>query len=147
MYIKASYTIENSVIIPFFTLIICSLIILSCYMHDRIIVKNAIESTAVELEQLKDMEISYNKENLISKTDAYLKSKTIFMKNIKVNIEEDKSGIKVSCSSDFLIKMMTVSIDNKQIAGEVSLTRAKKVIRITNALMNATKAAGINSSD
>lgn len=42
------HTVENAVIIPVFTLIIVALISVSGYMHDRVVMQNILNQTAIE---------------------------------------------------------------------------------------------------
>lgn len=56
MWVRASYTVENAVIIPIFSMIIIIIISITCSIHDEIIKENVISQTAIENE-LNDMSI------------------------------------------------------------------------------------------
>ena len=76
MYIKASYTVENAVIIPLFSLIVVLLLSVTCNIHDRIIYRNITNQFYIQCEtdELNDIE----KEQLRKKANDYLKERTIF---------------------------------------------------------------------
>ena len=47
---KAVYTLENAVIVPIFFMVYIISISVAIYMHDRIILRNALEQAAIEYE-------------------------------------------------------------------------------------------------
>ena len=61
MWVRASYTVENAVIIPIFSMIIIIIISITCSIHDEIIKENVISQTAIENE-LNDMSIDRKNE-------------------------------------------------------------------------------------
>jgi hypothetical protein len=89
MRIKASYTIENSVIIPVFTLIIVSLMGLLFYLHDTVIIKNATFQTAMRLEQQVGEVSETERSKMQENTKDYIKEKTIFATDISVVLKEE----------------------------------------------------------
>lgn len=88
--LKASYTIENAIIVPLFLLIILMLLYLNFYMHDIIIVKTAITGVAIQSENEDNQEIIKQK---ISKLPQYLSLRCMFFKHnymdIKTGLEEN----------------------------------------------------------
>lgn len=50
MWIRASYTVENAVIVPVFSMIIILIISFTCNIHDEIIKENVISQIGIENE-------------------------------------------------------------------------------------------------
>lgn len=75
------HTVENAVIIPVFTLIIVALISVSGYMHDRVVMQNILNQTAIECaNQMTEDEVR----QLLIKSEKYIDEKTLFLRNIHV---------------------------------------------------------------
>lgn len=99
--VRASYTIENSYLLPMFTIIIIILIMITFYFHDMAIIKNVLVQTAANAEQhgeLSEEEI----ENLCKVSAAEIKNRTVFTKKIKVNLENDKNKYTAGCTAEFM---------------------------------------------
>lgn len=92
MWIRASYTVENAVIVPIFSLIIVIIISFTCNIHDEIIKENVISQVAIENEL---NEMSDDRRNEFEKiAEEFLKDRCIFSHNYEVKVE--KSSIKRS---------------------------------------------------
>ena len=87
MWVRASYTVENAVIIPIFSMIIIIIISITCSIHDEIIKENVISQTAIENE-LNDMSIDKKI------AEGFLKERCIFSHDYEVRV--DNSSIKKS---------------------------------------------------
>lgn len=92
MRIKASYTVENAVIVPMFMIIIVVMLRVCCNMHDELI-KMSVNSQVVVQAELNDFdrddEQIYNE-----KASHYLKERTIFLNDYKV--DGDSSLVKTN---------------------------------------------------
>lgn len=103
MRLRASFTLENSVIIPIFTLIIAALIAMSIYFHDINIIKNALFQATVQAEKLtEESGISI----LEQRVEAYLQEKTIAVKEINVELEVTDSNMTAVCNGKFVFAVM-----------------------------------------
>ena len=92
VWVRASYTVENAVIIPIFSMIIIIIISFTCSIHDEIIKENVISQTAIENE-LNDMSI--DRKNEFEKiAEGFLKERCIFSHDYEVRV--DNSSIKKS---------------------------------------------------
>ena len=91
MWVRASYTVENAVIIPIFSMIIIIIISITCSIHDEIIKENVISQTAIENE-LNDLEVKKNEFEKI--VDGSIKERCIFSHDYEVRV--DNSSIKKS---------------------------------------------------
>ena len=92
MWVRASYTVENAVIIPIFSMIIIIIISFTCSIHDEIIKENVVSQTAIENE-LNDMSI--DRKNEFEKiAEGFLKERCIFSHDYEVRV--DNSSIKKS---------------------------------------------------
>ena len=74
MRIKASYTVENAVIVPMFMIIIMIMLRLCCDMHDKLI-KASVNSQVVV------------QEIYVGKAEQYLKERAIFLNDCKIDGE------------------------------------------------------------
>ena len=92
VWVRASYTVENAVIIPIFSMIIIIIISFTCSIHYEIIKENVISQTAIENE-LNDMSI--DRKNEFEKiAEGFLKERCIFSHDYEVRV--DNSSIKKS---------------------------------------------------
>lgn len=85
MRIKASYTVENAVIVPMFMIIIVIMLRLSCDMHDELI-KTSVNSQVVVQAELNDFGKD-DEEIYAGKAEQYLRERTIFLKDCKADGE------------------------------------------------------------
>lgn len=92
MWLRASYTVENAVIVPVFSIIIILIISLTCNIHDEIIKENVMSQIGIENE-LTEMD-SERRNDFEKIAEEYLKERCIFSHNYKVKIDE--SSIKKS---------------------------------------------------
>ena len=92
MRLRASFTVENSFIIPFFTMIIVVMVILALDMHDELIGKAVSFQGNMKIEQEK-LEGS-NRNQCVSNVSSYasLKSmrKTVSNEEIKKIMDKNK---------------------------------------------------------
>ncbi len=99
--VRASFTLENAVLIPLFTLIIVFLIGAGLYLHDNMIMKNALTQGAVILEKdilktdVLENDASENsisaieksrtqKQQLNGQVQSYISEKAVLLKNVSV---------------------------------------------------------------
>ena len=74
MYVRASFVIENSVLIPLFTGIIVTLILFGMRWHDELVVDSIKLQVALKLEQ----------ENISDKNEKYnVSAQYLYLKRIK----------------------------------------------------------------
>lgn len=92
MWLRASYTVENSVIIPMFTIIVITIMTVCFNIHDEIMVENIQSQVAVQSE-LENMD-SGKKYMLEERAKKYLGVRTILLD--KDDIDIGASSIKVS---------------------------------------------------
>lgn len=108
MRIRASYTVENSVIIPLFTMIIVVMVILALDMHDEIVFKAAAFQGNMRIEQ-EELEGSGASECVADVTD-YINTKTMRKTATAGNVKS--TGAKVSVDDnnprEFIRKMRAV---------------------------------------
>lgn len=98
MRIKASYTVENSFIMPLFIIVIVLLLYTCFYIHDAVILKNSALKLAIRAESCEeDRQIEELKRQGID----YIKEKTICTQNSNVIIENNKGKITVTCTGYF----------------------------------------------
>ena len=83
MRIKASYTVENAVIVPMFMIIIMIMLRLCCDMHDELI-KASVNSQVVVQTELNDFGKD-DEEIYVGKAEQYLKE--IFLNDCKIDGE------------------------------------------------------------
>lgn len=92
MWVRASYTVENAVIVPIFSMIIIIIISFTCSIHDEIIKENVISQVAIE-DELNEM--NDERRNEFEKiAEEFLKDRCIFLHNYEVKVE--KSSMKKS---------------------------------------------------
>ncbi len=103
MRIRASFTLENSVIIPVFTFIIMALITLAIYFHDINVIKNALFQITVQAEKISD---SNDMQIIQMQAEEYLKEKTIAVKVSDVRLEVTESKITAVSRGQFLLAGM-----------------------------------------
>lgn len=111
MRIRASFTIENSVIIPVFTFIIVSLIAFLLYLHDCVVVKNALLQSAIQTEKTILEDHTVNMEAIVLQTErqvkSYIQEKTVSITNISMTIRVSENSIVAECEGQFqLISFM-----------------------------------------
>ena len=119
----------------------------SIYIHDRIVLKNALEQAAIEYEYRSINSWSSvsesgsdsnndDKEKFCSDVKKYVETKTLFLNNISINISQKDNNVKVIGKAEFPIASMYVS---KSINASVmvSVNNPEKWIWITNALKEA----------
>lgn len=86
MWVRGSYTVENSVIVPMFTMIVVSCILLCCNLHDRIIRRNIQRQAAIEIELC---DLDENEQNqLIDEAQKYSDKRTIFSNSQGINVKD-----------------------------------------------------------
>ena len=94
MWVRASYTVENAVIIPIFSMIIIIIISITCSIHDEIIKEN-VQDSVRELpvyKHISDVKIRKNEFEKIA--EGFLKERCIFSHDYEVRV--DNSSIKKS---------------------------------------------------
>jgi len=130
--LKASYTVENSFIMPLFIIIIVLLLYVCFYIHDAVILKNSALKLAIRAERSEE---DWQRAELRQEGIDYIREKTIFTKNINVIIENNKGNIKVSCTGYFssALKWMNQTGLLNQSA-TVNKSKPEEFIRIINAV-------------
>ncbi|MDO5381939.1 MAG: hypothetical protein Q4F06_04340 [Eubacteriales bacterium] len=132
--LKGIYVVENSVIVPLFTLIIVAVISLCCYMHDKVVAGNIMEQVCIECSRQDDK----NEQNVImSKARNYIETKTLFLKNIRVYMSGNTGKETVTCIADCGLTPAFLSIKAFTINKKISYSHPPKLIRITNAIKEA----------
>lgn len=112
--LKASFTVENSIIIPLFTLIIVILITLCLYLHDSSIVKNALVQSIVILEKSSlESTQKQTEQQLKEQVEEYILEKTVLLQSVKITF--------------------TIS-DNQIIAESYAQFKLTQVLKINNAV-------------
>lgn len=105
MRIRASFTIENSVIIPVFTFIIVSLIAFLLYLHDCVVVKNVLLQSAIQTEKTILEDHTVNMEAMVLQTErqvkSYIQEKTVSITNISMTIRVSENSIVAECEGQF----------------------------------------------
>lgn len=99
--LRASYTIENSYIIPMFTMIIIILIAVTFYFHDMAVIKNILIQVDIQAEQCTQM-TEKDIERLCNEAQADIKKRTIFTRDIRVEINNENSEWSAKCSAVFM---------------------------------------------
>lgn len=121
--IEAGTTVENAILIPLFTVISISLIALSFFIHDTIIIKSAAWESAIDVSSVTKKDISGDdiiyRQNVLNDK---LKGETLFIRNPSVNIFADGGRVDVSTNSIF---RMNFSFWNDKTINTV--TSAKRV--------------------
>lgn len=98
MRVKASYTVENSFIMPLFIIVIVLILYTCFYIHDAVILKNSALKLAIRAESYEeDLQIDDLKRQGID----YIKEKTICTQNLNIIIENNKDKITVTCTGYF----------------------------------------------
>ena len=106
MRLKASYVVENAVIIPMFVIIIVTMIILCFYMHDVIIIKNTVVKLGIRTEFQKE---NVNVQEVQQLGAEYINEKTMYVKNAKIEIKNKFSNYTVIGYADFSSKLAFIN--------------------------------------
>ena len=86
--VRASFTLENVFLIPLFTMIIVFLMGAGLYLHDNIIIKNALIQGTVILEKniLKEAgEEQTGKQQLCGQMQSYILEKAVMLENVNIS--------------------------------------------------------------
>lgn len=86
MRLNASYTVENSVIIPLFAMIVISIASLNCMLHDKVIKQNILIQASIEA-QISGISVDSVFE-LQERVKRYMSDKCIFTTNEDVNLSK-----------------------------------------------------------
>lgn len=139
---KAVYTLENAVIVPIFFMVYIISISVAIYMHDRIILRNALEQAAIEYEyryinaaEVKDKN-EMTEEEFVTKVKDYIDAKTLYLNDTDINIQKKDNNIKITAKASFPLVTAYVgkSINTSEM---ISVNNPKKWVRITKALKEA----------
>ena len=135
--LKASYTVENSFVMPLFIIVIVLLLYVCFYIHDTVILKNSALKLAIRAESC---EKDWQREELRQEGIDYIKKKTICTQNANVIIEDNKDNIKVTCTGNFssALKWMNQTGLLNQNA-TISKSRPANFIRMINAVEDIIK--------
>lgn len=108
MRLKASYTVENSIIVPFVMMILVSLMLFAIYVSNIINIKAVAISSATKIEALNTVVTN----DVIDNVKARAKNISLFTSNISVNVETIKSvdifnvndinGVKMKLETNFV---------------------------------------------
>lgn len=129
------HTIENAVIIPVFTLIIIALISVSGYMHDKVVMRNILIQTSIEYPKCITED---EKQHLISESEKYIKNKTMFLRNVSIQVKAGRDGIDtLTCCQGWSVKpdYSEMNIGNKNMSQNVYRNMSEELIRKTNIIM------------
>ena len=102
--VRASFTLENAFLIPLFTMIIVFLMAAGLYLHDNIIIKNALIQGTVILEKniLKETgEEQTGKQQLCGQIQSYISEKAVMLENVNVSFHVTGEEIEAECSARF----------------------------------------------
>lgn len=103
--LRASFTVENSIIIPVFTCIIVVMILFALKLHDELILKNAEFRMAVKTEQGQLDSSSDEYRRVLENASDYVKEKTFYSISNKDIIAEDinkKTYVKDNRQPEFI---------------------------------------------
>jgi len=131
--LKASFTLENSFIMPLFIIIIVLLLYVCFYVHDAVILKNSALKLAIRAEDVCEQDWAITE--LRQAGIDYIKGKTICTQNMNVIIEDNKGEIKVTCTGDFssgLRLMNQTGLLNQ--SATVNKSKPDNFIRMINAV-------------
>ena len=102
--VRASFTLENVFLIPLFTMIIVFLMGAGLYLHDNIIIKNALIQGTVILEKniLKEAgEEQTGKQQLCGQMQSYILEKAVMLENVNISFHVTGEEIEAECSARF----------------------------------------------
>lgn len=137
MKMRASYTVENSFIMPMFIIVIVLLLYVCFYIHDAVILKSSALKLAIRAESYEeDWQIAELRQEGID----YIREKTICTQNTNVIVENDKSKVTVSCTGYFssvLKGMNQTGLLNQ--SATVNKSQPDNFIRIINAVEDVIK--------
>lgn len=131
MFIKAAYTIENAVVLPVFVMIIICLTAMTCYIHDRAVMKNAVMQAAIECVKLSDSE---DNDALAQRVQDYITAKTIFMKSVHVRVRREGNKKIVECDAVFGLLPSIQGMQKTAVCADASIKKPSETIWITNAM-------------
>lgn len=97
MRIKASFTLENSVIVPIFVVLDMLFIMIVLDMHDQIVVRSIDTQTAMKLEQ------EINESDIQEKGEIYATAVTNIRKKCVLDTEVSEQIVKERCENDKVI--------------------------------------------
>lgn len=93
MKLKASFTVENSVIIPLFVMIVVLLLYCGFLIHDSVVIKATMLKIWTEAESSEEVKV----DNLVTMGEDYIKAKCICVKSVHLDIQESQSGYVFTC--------------------------------------------------
>lgn len=96
-YLKGSYTIEATLIVPIVLLIIISIIYYSFYLHDSLIMKSCGYGFVLDNENYADISES----ELSEKARKLLDDRTILAQNISADVKLKNNGMEIYYSGNF----------------------------------------------
>ena len=102
--VRASFTLENVFLIPLFTMIIVFLMGAGMYLHDNIIIKNALIQGTVILEKniLKEAgEEQTGKQQNCGQMQSYILEKAVMLENVNISFHVTGEEIEAECSARF----------------------------------------------
>ena len=132
MRLKASYVVENAVIIPMFMIIIVTMIIVCFYMHDTIMIKNTALKLGIKTEFQEE---TVNIGEMQQMGVEYIEAKTIYVKKATVAIENGFSQYTVMGYGTFSSKLAFVNhMSHIQKEAIVYKNKPDDFIRLLNAV-------------
>lgn len=101
--VRASFTLENVFLIPLFTMIIIILMGAGLYLHDNIIIKNALIQGTVILEKniLKEAGEEQTGKQLCGQMQSYILEKAVMLENVNISFHVTGEEIEAECSARF----------------------------------------------
>lgn len=135
--LKASYTVENSFIMPLFIIVIVLLLYVCFYIHDAVILKNSALKLAIRAENCQE---ELQIEEIRREGTDYIRAKTICTQNPEVIIDITREKMTVTCTGYFssALKWMNKNGLLNQSA-TVNVHRPDDFIRKINAVENAVR--------
>lgn len=138
--LRASFVIENSIIIPFFTIIIVILMTLCLYLHDSSIIKNALVQSIVILEKscADDAELQKEKEQELKKrAEEYILEKTVLLQSTKIVFTISDRQIKAEGYAQFKLTQILKAGEMVHFKEQMDKTSPPDYIRKLRAVKKA----------
>ncbi len=108
MRLKASFTVENAVLVPLFTIIIITLVLYGISVHDHVIEHSAELQAAMKIEQESPGLSDQEQERVFQNAAAYISEKSMREDGDPYKVEqaaENKIIIRHNLPADFIRKV------------------------------------------
>lgn len=104
MRVRASFTIEHAVLLPLFTFLIVTLLVLCFYIHDGIVIKSGIYQNLRKAEQYVLFDDESRQKTLAAydlQLSTFLKEKTVGVTKIQVQTNVTGTQFVTECRATF----------------------------------------------